>query len=93
MRKFVFLLVAAAVSYGCWFFFQNYQIRGLDSISFSPRSGADARQDREAGLALPSVSRQGGTIRIASFNIQVFGEKKTRRPASSQPVGRNYSPL
>ena len=30
--------------------------------------------------ALPRVERQGGGVRIASFNIQVFGEKKLSNP-------------
>jgi deoxyribonuclease-1-like protein len=29
---------------------------------------------------LPRVERQGGGVRIASFNIQVFGEKKLANP-------------
>jgi deoxyribonuclease-1-like protein len=81
MRKFILLLIVVALVGGCCLFFRNYQIRGLDQISLVPRSGADGRQDQQAGLPpVPSVSRQGGTIRIASFNIQVFGEKKLAKP-------------
>ena len=80
MRKFVFLLIVVAAVCGCWFLFQNYQIRGLDLISFAPRGASDAGQDQDAAAGMPSVARQGPMIRIASFNIQVFGEKKLNKP-------------
>jgi deoxyribonuclease-1-like protein len=79
MRKFVLLLVAAAAIGGGWFFLQNYQIQGLEQISFTPRSGGGSG-DQTADVSLPKVTRQGGAIRIASFNIQVFGVKKLGKP-------------
>jgi deoxyribonuclease-1-like protein len=79
MRRFVLLLMAAGLAVGGWFFFQNYQISGLEQLGLAPRD-ASAPQEQEAGLALPRVERQGGTIRVASFNIQVFGDKKLGEP-------------
>jgi hypothetical protein len=44
-------------------------------------SGADPNQIEQAeALPLPPVERQGDSIRIASFNIQVFGERKLDKP-------------
>lgn len=81
MRKFVLLLVLAAAVGGCWLFFQNYEIRGLDQLSVARRSQALGASDPNAGpSAAPNVARQGSTIRIATFNIQVFGEKKLAKP-------------
>ncbi|HEX3725614.1 MAG TPA: endonuclease/exonuclease/phosphatase family protein, partial [Pirellulales bacterium] len=50
-----------------------------DQISLVPRDSTPGT-DVEAGVALPPAARQGGTVRIASFNIQVFGEKKINKP-------------
>jgi endonuclease/exonuclease/phosphatase family metal-dependent hydrolase len=80
MRRFLLLLLLAAVIYGGWFFFQNYQIHGLEQISLVPRVGADDQDQDAGGTPLPGVARHGGTIRVASFNIQVFGEKKLNKP-------------
>jgi endonuclease/exonuclease/phosphatase family metal-dependent hydrolase len=72
------LLTAAAIAGGCCFFFQKYQINGLEDLTLVPRDGTTAGYDR--GTPLPAVERKAGTIRIASFNIQVFGEKKLSNP-------------
>jgi deoxyribonuclease-1-like protein len=80
MRKFVLLLVVSAIVAGGWFFFQQYQIRGLDQVSFAPRSAASESEQQDSGPPLPRVERQTGAIRIASFNIQVFGVKKLGKP-------------
>jgi deoxyribonuclease-1-like protein len=36
--------------------------------------------EQAAALPLPPIARQGDTLRIASFNIQVFGEHKLDKP-------------
>ncbi len=76
MRKFLSLVVVAGVIFGAVMFFKNFQIMGLEAISLAPRSADDVQQDGSQ----PAVDRQGGTIRVASFNIQVFGEKKLNKP-------------
>jgi endonuclease/exonuclease/phosphatase family metal-dependent hydrolase len=78
MRKFLLLLLAAGLGGGGWFFTQKYQIRGLEHLKLAPRNRSSAGDD--FALHLPSVSRQTGGLRIASFNIQVFGEKKVADP-------------
>jgi len=79
MRRFIFLLFVAAFVAGGWFFFNNYRISGLDQLGLAPR-GDSPVPAQEAGVVQQRVERQGGTIRVASFNIQVFGEKKLAKP-------------
>ncbi|OHB78078.1 MAG: hypothetical protein A2W31_16490 [Planctomycetes bacterium RBG_16_64_10] len=70
----VFLLALAGVG---WFFFGHFQLEGLDQVVVRRRS-SDA-VGRHATSALKG-ERDGRVIRIASFNIQVFGEGKARKP-------------
>lgn len=80
MRKLVLLLIVAAAG-GGWFFSQKYKILGLDHLVLAPRDAADTTTEEYPGASqLPKVARQGGSVRIASFNIQVFGEKKLSNP-------------
>ncbi len=77
MRRFMLLLVAAAIGLGSWFFSQNYTIEGLGNLTLTPRDGSSADN---YGPSLPGVKRDGNTVRVATFNIQVFGEKKLSNP-------------
>ncbi len=81
MRKaasFVLMLVVAA---GGWLVSQGYQIEGLDSITLRPPSEAEQPAGPAGQLtSAPLVARDGDTIRIASFNIQVFGQSKASKP-------------
>lgn len=69
------LLVAAAAI--AWFVFQSFEIQGLEQIKLQPRDGATASEP--TGTVVPSA-QPGGTIRVASFNVQVFGEAKLAKP-------------
>jgi endonuclease/exonuclease/phosphatase family metal-dependent hydrolase len=61
---------------------QKYQFKGLEDVRIEPRAGGGAaRNDAEATYP---VSDSGGTIKIASFNIQVFGRSKLEKPAVMQ---------
>ena len=75
MRAFVGLLLIVGVAGGAWFFFQNYEIEGLEAIRVVPNANAGRLSNPLAGRTVP-VSRNGETIRIATFNIQVFGSSK-----------------
>ena len=81
MRRFLLLVVGLAVASGGWFFSKNFKIEGLDSLSLSPREGTSAGVSY--GPDQPGVLRGGNSIRIASFNIQVFGEKKLANPRTT----------
>ena len=81
MRKFTgaVLLVIAAV----WLLLQNYSIEGLESLVLKPRTGAAPSGDVVADGG-PPPARAGETIRVASFNIQVFGDSKSSKPEVMQ---------
>ncbi len=69
---FVILTVLAVA--GAWFFCQHYQIQSLDDLPFLRRPSETVTP------GTPPVKRQGETIRIASFNIQVLGPTKMGKP-------------
>ena len=81
MKKlFTFVLGAAAVAVG-WLFFDKFQLKGLDQFHVEPRGTATGNV-REAGFgtaAVPPV-RSATTVRLATFNVQVFGESKAAKP-------------
>ncbi len=77
MRKFLALVVGLATAGVGWLFTNNFKIEGLDQITFTPRQEAPAEPGQ---LGLPGVQRAGSAIRVASFNIQVFGESKMSKP-------------
>lgn len=80
MRRFNLFVVVAAIAGGAWFFFQKYEIKGLKDLTVVSRDGSSASAGYDRGAPLPAVERKAGTIRIASFNIQVFGQKKISNP-------------
>jgi len=77
MRRFLVLIVGAALAGGSWFLSQNFKIAGLEHFTLERRT---ASTDAGYGSNLPGVERTGNTVRVASFNIQVFGEKKMANP-------------
>lgn len=79
MRKFLMLVIGSALAFGGYFFTQHYKIEGLESLLVVPRGDAGDGGDYYASN-LPGVERDGTTVRIASFNIQVFGQKKLSDP-------------
>jgi endonuclease/exonuclease/phosphatase family metal-dependent hydrolase len=79
MRKFLMLVITAALGGGGYVFLQNFKIEGLDNLTVVPRDAASSG-GYDQNVSLPDVERKAGTIRIASFNIQVFGEKKLSDP-------------
>lgn len=81
MRKpVVVLLIAVAVAAGGWFFLQKFEIVGLDNIRLVQRDPAKQKQKTLLGDDQPPVKHDDDTIRIASFNIQVFGISKSDKP-------------
>ena len=75
MRKVSFLVTAMLAVAGLWLVSKNYKISGLDAIRFE-RLGSSSTGDG----APPPVARSSDTIRIATFNIQVFGRSKLDKP-------------
>ncbi len=84
MQRALAATVMAALVFGGWHFFQKYRIEGLDNLHVQPRAGNPANgsagsDDNSFGPTSP-VSQVAGSIRIASFNIQVFGRSKLAKP-------------
>ena len=84
MKKLFTLIVAALLGGGGYLYKQGYRVDGIDKISLKP-SGA---QHAEGESAPPPVERQSGTIRVGSFNIQVFGTSKIAKPPSNFKLSR-----
>lgn len=76
MRRFPLLVAAAAAAAALWLFAKNFDIEGLDNVRVAPK----ARTTPTAIDNPIAVARTGETIRIASFNIQVFGTTKSNKP-------------
>src|SRR5262245_28841300 len=76
MRKLLLLVITAALGYGGFQLSKNYKIEGLDNLVLTPRDVSN----ESSGPGLPQVARDGNAIRVASFNIQVFGESKLAKP-------------
>ena len=81
MPKISSLIGLIVLSVGGWFFFQNFKIGGLENLQLHKREDAGEgggwlKTEKKA----PPVQHNGETIRIASFNIQVFGESKLAKP-------------
>ena len=74
MRKPLFLLLIVVAAVGGWYFFNHYEIAGIDRVTVKPRAPQNDQSSSSADK--PPVQRPGDTIRIASFNIQVFGKSK-----------------
>lgn len=86
MNKPSMLILAVIAAAGTWFFFQNYRIDGLDKLTIVARDATKKpgkNPDKPGSTTVPpapKVNRSGESIRIASFNIQVFGQSKAAKP-------------
>jgi len=79
MRKLILLIATIAIPAGAYKYRDQYKIPALDKIAqLIPR--ATTAPGTEPETAAPPVERRGGTIRVASFNIQVFGTSKLANP-------------
>jgi len=77
-RFFLVVFFAGAIAGGYWFL-RNFEVHGLEQV-YVTRRGAPAETIADRPVDPPPVERAGGSIRIASFNIQVFGESKLAKP-------------
>ena len=79
MRNVFLLLLAALAGVGSWFITSNFKIEGLGDIRLTPRETAGGTAG--TWVSAPPIQRTGETIRVAAFNIQVFGNSKLQKPA------------
>ena len=80
LRPQTFVITALAVIIG-FFFLQKYKVDGLGGLKIQPRT-------MPAPAESQTVHRAGETIRIASFNIQVFGEEKALNKDAMEVLAR-----
>lgn len=74
-----FPIIACVAAY---FFLQKFEIAGLGNLGIRPRT----EQAAPAQNTVPV--RPGNTLRIAAWNIQVFGESKASDPKSIDVIAR-----
>jgi deoxyribonuclease-1-like protein len=78
MPRPLLLLALLAMCGGGYYAATNYDISfGPNGVGWSPR---DPNAKPSAPGAAPPVTRSGDVIRVASFNIQVFGQTKSAKP-------------
>ncbi len=77
IATFLFGLIATSTG---WVVFQNFDIEGLEHFKVVSRDPATAERGPDGNLATLPEARSTGTIRVASFNIQVFGTSKAAKP-------------
>ncbi len=78
MRKLIILLIVAAVAAGAgWYYGQTSGSSGLEQTPLAGLFPSSAEPEPVDGA--PPVKRTGDSVRIASFNIQVFGTSKASK--------------
>ena len=75
MRRPPFWLMLILLAAGGYVFVENFRVEGWDGIRVVPRQASTDSGRPLSSDQLPA-QRTGDTIRVASFNIQVFGESK-----------------
>ena len=90
--RIVSLLTLLALGAGSFFFFKNFEIQGLEHVvivsrasNTSPPPNGPNRPGQPGSYEQAPVN---DTIRIASFNIQVFGTSKARNPQVMDVLAR-----
>ncbi|HTQ37549.1 MAG TPA: endonuclease/exonuclease/phosphatase family protein [Pirellulales bacterium] len=82
-RRHVSMLLLTALLYGGYWFLQRFQVDGIDKISVKPRPQTTAYSPNDDSYAsVPATN--SSTLRLATFNIQVFGRTKLEKPEVMQ---------
>jgi deoxyribonuclease-1-like protein len=82
-RHSISMLLLSALLYGGYWCFQHFQVDGLDKISVKQRSqNTSYAPGGDTYASVPATTN--GTVRLASFNIQVFGRTKLEKPEVMQ---------
>jgi len=79
VRKRIIWIAPLVLLAGGWLYARSKGVEGLAWLGLPAQPGQESA-DEASGPPLPPVERRGDTIRIASFNLQVFGETKLARP-------------
>ncbi len=95
MRKTFTLALTVLAAAGTWFFLQNFKKGGLEQIGLRWPTDQESPAARPLD-SRPPVRREGETIKIGSFNIQVFGTSKVNKPVVMDylaRIARNFDVL
>jgi endonuclease/exonuclease/phosphatase family metal-dependent hydrolase len=86
VRKSFLVFLAGVIGGSVWLFLQNYKFQGLEGVQVQPRG----KQDESAPLFPVSTpaNTSRDVIRIASFNIKVFGTAKLGNPVVMDILAR-----
>jgi len=76
MQRSSLLVLLLALAGGGWLLLSDFQLTGLDQVTLRRRSDDGDRQQAHT----QAQARDGGAIRLASFNIQALGETKAHKP-------------
>lgn len=80
MPKFLYLLLLAAAVAGGWYLHTNYEIEGLDDVSFKPRTDGQAtggpKPSPKQGAKQPGKGPERHSIRLATFNLGPLDQNK-----------------
>lgn len=79
MFRLLKLVFPAGLLMAGWMFYEKFEIAGLGNLNVKPRDGTSIGYG-STQHGLPPAEQVGDSIRIASFNIQVFGESKLSKP-------------
>jgi endonuclease/exonuclease/phosphatase family metal-dependent hydrolase len=99
VRHLLLLAILAAGAAGGGYFFQHYRLEGLENVRIVPKAengkaatgplwspaAADDPAEDEAPAPLGTTQE---TIRVASFNIQVFGSSKSEKVHVMETLAR-----
>jgi len=85
MHRLILKLFPIVVLFGGWNFLQTHTIESLYPLKIVPRDPA-ATTSATKGVLPPA--RPGEVVRIASFNIQVFGESKLNDAKSTAVIAQ-----
>jgi deoxyribonuclease-1-like protein len=79
MRSSFVVFLVGVLGGTAWLVLQKFSILGLQDVHLAPRQSASTTLDPLVAASVPANASRD-TIRIASFNIQVFGRAKLEKP-------------
>ena len=79
MPKTSTMLFGAAAVAAAWFFFEKFDLRGLEGIQIAPSAQTTGQSVANDPFAGPPI-RATNVIRVATFNVQAFGKSKAAKP-------------
>jgi len=82
------LLFGAAAAIAAWVFLQKYDLQDLGKIQLGPDGQTGTQESPAKDPLAPPPARSTGSVRVATFNIQVFGKSKAGKPQVMDVLAR-----